>query len=61
MGMTNIQKSCPDCGKPLTIRVNGRTQQEFVGCSEYPECRYTEPLPIDIILRRQGAAPLPGF
>ncbi|MGH7554131.1 MAG: type I DNA topoisomerase, partial [Longimicrobiales bacterium] len=31
--------NCPDCGRPLAVRWNkyGR----FLGCSGYPECRYT--------------------
>ena len=59
--MSDIQKACPECGQPLTIRVNSTTQQEFLGCGQYPECQHTEPLPMDVILRRQGAATLPGF
>ena len=59
--MRDIKKACPKCGKYLTIRGNGETQEEFLGCSQYPECEHTEPLPTDIILRRQGASPLPGL
>jgi DNA topoisomerase I len=35
-------KQCPDCGSPL-IQKWGRSGQ-FLGCSNYPECRHTEPL-----------------
>jgi DNA topoisomerase-1 len=35
-------KSCPDCGSPLIMKW-GRAGQ-FLGCSNYPECRHTEPL-----------------
>ena len=59
--VTEFKKACPKCGKNLTIRGNGETQEEFLGCSQYPECEHTEPLPTDIILRRQGAATLPGL
>lgn len=42
----NLQKeageSCPKCGKPLIIRW-GRNGQ-FMACSGYPDCRYTQPL-----------------
>ena len=33
---------CPECGRPLAVRWNryGR----FLGCSGYPECRYTQEL-----------------
>ncbi|EHM09580.1 DNA topoisomerase I, bacterial [Thermanaerovibrio velox DSM 12556] len=33
-------ESCPECGKPLVIK-RGRFG-EFVGCSGYPECRFTK-------------------
>ncbi len=36
-----IGRSCPKCGSPLVLRY-GR-YGKFVGCSAYPECRYTEP------------------
>ena len=59
--MSDIKKACPKCGEGLTIRVNGETQEEFLGCSQYPECKHTEPVPMDVILRRKGAATLPGL
>lgn len=33
---------CPECGRPLAVRWNryGR----FLGCTGYPECRYTAPI-----------------
>lgn len=36
-----IGRDCPDCGKPLVIRW-GR-HGKFVGCSNFPTCRFTEP------------------
>jgi DNA topoisomerase-1 len=38
-------KNCPDCGKPLKVRTGKRGA--FLGCSGYPKCRHTEPLPED--------------
>lgn len=37
-----LAEACPDCGKPLSIRLgkNGR----FIGCTGYPECSYTRAL-----------------
>jgi DNA topoisomerase-1 len=34
-------ETCPQCGKPLVVRYskNGR----FLGCSGYPECKFTKP------------------
>lgn len=37
-----IDEKCPECGKPLSIRLgrNGR----FIGCTDYPTCSYTRNL-----------------
>ncbi|MCL7451864.1 MAG: type I DNA topoisomerase [Anaerolineae bacterium] len=35
---------CPECGKPLLIR-DGR-YGKFIGCSGWPACRHTEPIPL---------------
>jgi len=39
------EKICPDCGKPLVVKL-GRAGK-FIACSGFPECRHTEPLPVD--------------
>ncbi len=36
-----IGRPCPTCGSPLVMRY-GRFGK-FIGCSRYPDCRYTEP------------------
>lgn len=36
-----LGRACPKCGKPLVIRW-GR-YGKFIGCSDFPTCRYTEP------------------
>jgi DNA topoisomerase-1 len=40
-------RACPECNSPLQIRV-GR-YGKFIGCSNYPKCKYMEPLekPLD--------------
>lgn len=38
------QKLCPKCGRPLELRVSRFGQ--FLGCTGYPECKYTERLEI---------------
>ena len=43
--MEETKETCPDCGKTLIIRW-GRNGK-FIGCSGYPECRYTRPLEED--------------
>nr|PZN57076.1 MAG: type I DNA topoisomerase [Chloroflexota bacterium] len=37
-----VGRACPVCGKPLVIRY-GRFGK-FIGCSDYPNCKHTEPL-----------------
>jgi DNA topoisomerase-1 len=34
-----IDEKCPDCGKPLSIRLGKRDR--FIGCTGYPDCSYT--------------------
>jgi len=34
-----LDEACPECGKPILIRLGRRGR--FVGCSGYPSCRYT--------------------
>lgn len=34
-----LDESCPECGKPLSIRLGKRDR--FIGCTGYPECSYT--------------------
>ncbi len=41
LGNEEIGRACPECGKPLIIRW-GRFGK-FIGCSDFPTCRYTEP------------------
>lgn len=36
------KKACPKCGRPLELKVSRYGQ--FLGCTGYPECTYTEPL-----------------
>lgn len=41
LGDEEIGRDCPECGNPLIIRW-GRFGK-FIGCSDFPTCRYTEP------------------
>lgn len=45
--------SCPDCGPAtlLVVRTNSKTKNQFLGCSNYPDCRYTQPLPESVKMR----------
>ena len=40
----HLEKICPVCGSPMKFR-SGR-HGEFLGCSQYPSCRYTTNIPI---------------
>jgi len=40
-----IEKACPVCGKNLSLRRSMYGQ--FLGCSDYPTCRYIEKIPKD--------------
>ncbi len=61
-GGTNVsevpEKMCPDCGKPLVVR-NGR-RGPFLGCSGYPKCRHTEPIPGSDEAKAKEGAPAEG-
>ena len=59
--MNDVKKTCPVCAQPLVVRRNKTTGHEFLGCSEWPGCTHTEPLPTDALLRRRGAPTLPGL
>lgn len=39
-----LRRTCPECGAVLTRRRNRRTQEEFLGCSTFPRCRFTSPI-----------------
>lgn len=41
----SLDEACPQCGKPLSIRL-GRVNR-FIGCTGYPECKYTRSLDED--------------
>ena len=58
-------KKCPECPTgQLVVRTNADTQEQFLGCTNWMSaapCKHTESLPIDILLRAQGAPTLPGL
>lgn len=39
----DIRETCDACGQPMVVRWRGR--RAFLGCSGYPACRQTRPLP----------------
>ena len=62
-----IIKRCPACldqGMPdvmLVERQNKTSGGFFLGCSRWPSCQHTQPIPEHIRMRQLGADPLPGF
>jgi DNA topoisomerase I len=40
-------KACPSCGKPLSLKLSHRGGP-FIGCTAYPECKYTRQAGIDL-------------
>lgn len=60
--MTEFSKHCPQCPHGhLVERENSHNGSRFLGCSEYPRCVHTEPLPAYLELLRQGATQFPGM
>jgi len=37
--------ACPSCGGELRVRISKQSGKRFAGCSNYPECNKTYPLP----------------
>lgn len=49
--------TCADNGRGsvmLIVRVNRKTGTEFLGCPEWPECTYTQPIPESVLMRLAG-------
>ena len=42
--------SCPKCGTGQIIQIRLRTGENFAGCSKYPECRNSYPLPKGVLI-----------
>ena len=38
-----VKESCDECGSPMAVKFRGR--RAFLGCSTYPACKATKPLP----------------
>ena len=60
---TPTAKTCPKCGPVarLLVRTNPVTKVQFLGCENYPNCTFTEPLTEDLKLKSLGERRLPGF
>ena len=36
-----IHPTCPECGKPMAVRLNKAKGTNFFGCTAYPRCKGT--------------------
>ena len=46
--------ACPKCGKGEMLQIRTKTGGNFAGCSGYPECRNTYPLPTGMLILPAG-------
>jgi len=56
LGGSELKKTgekCPECGGDLVIR-KGRNNDEFCGCENYPKCKFTKPIELDLNCPRKG-------
>jgi len=53
--------TCPKCGKDLQIRASQKTRGMFIGCSGWPECDVTYPLPKGKIEAQETKCPTCGM
>ncbi|MBR0404206.1 MAG: topoisomerase DNA-binding C4 zinc finger domain-containing protein, partial [Eggerthellaceae bacterium] len=53
--------TCPKCGKDLQIRASQKTHGMFIGCSGWPECDVTYPLPKGKIEAQETKCPTCGM
>src|SRR5262249_20677242 len=45
-----IKENCPECGAPMSAKfARGRW---FLGCTKYPTCKGTKPMPADVYVER---------
>ncbi len=52
---------CPKCGKDLQIRASSKTRAMFIGCSGWPDCDVTYPLPKGKIEAVEELCPICGM
>ena len=52
---------CPKCGKDLQLRTSNKTRSMFIGCSGWPDCDVTYPLPKGKVEAQQEPCPTCGM
>lgn len=58
MTTVEITKHCPECGRELKIRTNRQNGSQFISCSGFPECRYSESISENLKMELAGAPTL---
>ncbi|MCD6227038.1 DNA topoisomerase I [Candidatus Micrarchaeota archaeon] len=49
-----VMGKCPKCGGNLVIRTARVSKKQFVGCSNFPKCKVTYPLPQNVTVTATG-------
>lgn len=42
--LRRLTGDCPLCRAPIALRTNRQKSTQFLGCSNYPDCSFTEPI-----------------
>lgn len=45
---------CLVCGEPMIVKTNTITDEQFLGCRNYPYCKETQEIPYEYIARKLG-------
>jgi len=49
-----ITRHCPKCGQRLVVRASPDTLDKVLACPDWIFCKFSEPIPYDILLREMG-------
>jgi ssDNA-binding Zn-finger/Zn-ribbon topoisomerase 1 len=57
---TETNRGCPDCGPntKLIVRTNRVNGSQFLGCPNWPGCKYSAPIPESLLMELAGVQPL---
>lgn len=50
--------SCAECGSTMLVKTNLKSGHQFLGCSNYPNCKKTSELSEAVVMRLSGAPQL---
>ncbi|MCX8064748.1 MAG: type I DNA topoisomerase [Candidatus Hydrogenedentes bacterium] len=56
LGVSETKKTgekCPECGGDLVVR-KGKRNEEFCGCENYPKCKFTKSIELDLSCPKSG-------